>query len=192
MFADASVLADSKSPLEEDKPFALDIVDPGCSACMMSFRNQLSSGFFESHQTALLVYPIQLEDGSYKFANSGLFARYFYAAALLDDGEAAENQTHYALRLLARLFTEKTDEGIIYQSYLNSLSSDEAEAELASWLKSFGADKSARTQITELAHSDEVSAILSEVQDIATNQVHIKGIPTLIYNGRKHLGLYEE
>ena len=190
-FVDPSLLDASKSPLEEDEPFALDIVDPGCSACMMSFRNQLSSGFFESHQTALLVYPIKLDDGTYKFKNSGLFARYFYATALLDEGETPENKTHYGLKLLNRIFTEKTDDGIIFQSYFDSLDEAEAKKELKSWLKDFGASDEDLKEISRLEKSDEVKALLSEVENIVKNRVHIKGIPTLVYDNRKHLGLYE-
>ncbi|MBQ3275196.1 hypothetical protein IJH46_02110 [Candidatus Saccharibacteria bacterium] len=191
-FVDVSVLDSEKSPLEEDKPYALDLVDPGCSACMMNFRNQLSSGFFESHQTALILYPIELSEGNYKFKNSGLIARYFYAAALFDEGETAENKQNLGLKLMNRIFTEKTENGIIYQSYLNTLPSDEAEAELQDWLKEFGAEKEEVKEIAELSSSDEVSTILDAVKDIAENQIHIKGIPTLIYDNKKHLGLYEE
>ena len=190
-FVDTSILDPEKSPLEEDKPFALDIVDPGCSACMMSFRNQLSSGFFDSHQTALLVYPIKLADGSYKFNNSGLFARYFYASALLDEGETPENQKHFDLKLLNRIFTEKTPDGIIYQSYFNSLSESEAKQELKSWLRDFGASDEDLATLSALEKSDEVKSLISEAENIANGRVHIKGIPTLIYNKRKHLGLYE-
>ena len=189
-FVDASVLDPSKSAPAESAAFALDILDPGCSACMMSFRNQLSSGFFETRRTALLLYPIELSEGDYKFANSELFARYFYAAALLD--QDTEAKTSYGLKLLNRLFTERTDKGIIYQSYLASLSYSDAKAELKSWLRDFGASEEEISELGRLRDSAEVSAILAQVKDIATNQVHIKGIPTLLYDNRKHLGLYED
>ena len=190
-FADPSLLDPEKSPLEEDKSFALDIIDPGCSACMMSFRNQLSSGFFNSHQTALLVYPIQLETGEYKFKNSGLFARYFYAAALLDEGETPENQKHYGLKLLNRIFTEKTADGIIYQSYFNSLDESEAKAELKSWLRDFGATDDDLKELSRLEKSDKAKSLLEQAKSIAETRVHIKGIPTLLYDNQKHFGLYE-
>ena len=191
-FVDPSILDEEKSSPDENAPFALDIVDPGCSACMMSFRNQLSSGFFENHKTALLVYPIKLDEENYKFKNSGIVARFFYASALLDDGEASENQRHYDLKIMNRIFTGKTEDGIIYQSYINSLSSEEAKAELKTWLKDFGASKQEVEEISSLADSEEVDSLLETVSDIVNNRVHIKGIPTLLYNNKKHLGLYEE
>ena len=190
-FVDVSILDDSKNPLEEDKPYALDILDPGCSACMMSYRNQLESGFFESHQVAIMVYPIETEEGVYKFANSDLISRYFYAAALLDEGETAENQKHFDLELINKIFTEKTDKGVIIQNHLASLSYDEAKAELKKYLKEFGATNDDLKEISKLEKSDEVKTILEKVKDVAKNQVKITGIPTLIYDGRKHLGLYE-
>jgi hypothetical protein len=191
-FVDVSILDNSKNPLEEDKPYALDLLDPGCSACMMSFRNQLESGFFESHQVALLIYPIQLDSETYKFTNSDLVARYFYAGALLDQGETPENQKHYDLKLINKVFTEKTEDGVIIQRHLANLSFDEAKAELKKYLKEFGATDDDLKEISKLEKSDEVKAIMEKVKDIAENQIKITGIPTLIYDGKKHLGLYEE
>ncbi|MBR5389215.1 hypothetical protein IK146_01505 [Candidatus Saccharibacteria bacterium] len=190
-FVDASILDDTKESFTEDKPYAVDILDPGCSACMNSFRNQLESGFFEDHQTALLVYPIE-SDGVYKFANSDLIARYFYASALLDQGELPEEQHHFDLKLINKIFTGKTDNGQIIQSYLASLDYDEAKQTLKSYLKEFGATDEDLKQISVLEKSDEVKVILERVKDVAENQVKITGIPTLIYDGRKHLGRYEK
>ena len=191
VIVDASLLDDAKTAPKDDAPYALDLLDPGCSACMMSFRNQLESNFFESRQVAILLYPIQLDDGSYKFANSDLIARYFYAAALLDQGETSENQKHFDLKLIHKIFTGKTESGQLIQSYLASLSYDEAKAELKKFLKEFGATDEDLKEISQLEKSDEVKAILAKVKDTTENKIKITGIPTLIYNGKKHLGLYE-
>lgn len=188
---DASVLDDTKTRASDDKPYALDILDPGCSACLNSFRNQLESGFFESHRTAILVYPIE-SDGVYKFANSDLIARYFYASALLDQGETPENQRHFDIKLLHKIYTDRTENGVIVQSYLASLDYDEAKSTLKTYLKEFGATDSDLKQISTLEKSDEVKVILERVEDVANNQVKITGIPTLVYNGGKHLGQYGE
>lgn len=190
-FVDASVLGSGKSAPRDDAPVALDLLDPGCSACMMSFRNQLESGFFESHKVALILYPIEISDGTYKFANSDLISRYFYASALLDSGETSENQKHFGLKLIHKIFTDKTEDGQIIQSHLASLSFDEAKSELKSYLKEFGASSDDLAQISQLEKSDDVKAILEKVKDLAEYQIKITGIPTLIYDGKKHLGLYE-
>ncbi|MBR3180989.1 hypothetical protein IKF63_02840 [Candidatus Saccharibacteria bacterium] len=190
-FVDASILDDSKQSPSDEAPYALDIVDPGCSACMMSFRNQLSSGFFENYKTAILLYPIKINDTDYKFNNSNLIARYFYASALFDEDKTSEDQRNFGLKILNRIFTEKNEDGVIYQSYLSSLSEDEAKNELKTWLKEFGASEEEIKEISRLSKSDEVKLLLEKVNNIVNDQVHIKGIPTLIYNNKKHLGLYE-
>ena len=190
-FVDASIIDGSKEPFTEDQPYALDILDPGCSACMDSFRNQLESGFFENHQTALLVYPIE-SGGVYKFTNSDLISRYFYASAILDQGELPDEQHNFGIKLIHKIFTGKTDRGQIIQSYLANLDYDEAKQALKSYLKELGATDDDLKQISTLEKSDEVKSILERAKDIAENQVKITGIPTLIYDGRKHLGRYEE
>ncbi|MBR3594731.1 hypothetical protein IKL45_00630 [Candidatus Saccharibacteria bacterium] len=188
-FVDASVLDGEKSAPGADAPYALDLLDPGCSACMMSFRNQLESGFFETHKTALLVYPIKVDAENYKFKNSDLIARYFYAAALLDQNSGAPK--YLGLKLIHKIFTGKTASGALIQSHLASLEYDEAKAELKAYLKEFGATDGDLKEISKLEKSDDVKNILAKVEELAKNQIKITGIPTLIYDGKKHLGLYE-
>ena len=129
-----------------------------------------------------MVYPIKLPDGSYKFANSDLIARYIYATDLL--------KTDYAPKIINRLFTESNSEGINYQSVF--LNSDHATAEklLQTWLAEFGASKKQIDQLSQTATSDEVSDIMTKIQTTVENKIHAKGIPTLIYDGKKHNGLY--
>lgn len=168
---------------EDGNPLALDIFDPGCVVCMQSYRNQKSSGFFSQYNTVPMIYVIELPDGTPKFQNSDLLARYFHAANLLD--------TSYAIKLLDRLFTESDKEGINYQTVLASLSAADAEKLLQSWLKDFGASAKELTELETAAHSDEVTTIMSEVKNMVDNRIHAKGIPTAIYDGKKHNGLYK-
>lgn len=170
-------------PYQAGRDLALDIFDPGCTVCLASYRNQLNSGFFEQYNTVLMVYPIQLPDGSYKFANSDLIAKYFYASNLLD--------TDYGSQIIRRIFTESDTQGTNYQSVMLSASSEEAETMLQTWLKDFGATKAEIDQIKTLSEGDEVVAILGQVKSMVEDTIHAKGIPTLIYNGKKHNGLYE-
>lgn len=171
------------APYQDDKPLALDVFDPGCLVCMQSYRNQASSGFFDRYNTVLLIFPIQLPDGSYKFQNSDLIARYVYAADLRD--------TDYARQLIARLFTETNAQGTSYQTVMLHTSREEAKKLLQSWLKDFGASSQEIAELAQLAESAEVTKLMAQVQDIVENKLHAKGIPTLIYDGRKHSGLYQ-
>lgn len=168
---------------QDNKPLALDIFDPGCSVCLQSYRNQKESGFFENCNTVLMVYAIQLPDGSYKFNNSDLVARYVYAADLLD--------TDYASKIINRLFTESNDKGVIYQSVIMQSSREEAGKLLQKWLKDFGMEKNQITELVKLTNSEQVDKIMTEIKTMVEDKIHAKGIPTLIYDGKKHNGLYK-
>lgn len=167
---------------QDDKPLAIDIFDPGCTICMQSYRNQKDSGFFKQNNTALMVYPIELPDGGYKFANSDLIARYIHAADLLD--------TDYTMQIVDRLFTESDDDGVNYQAVFLGASREKAEQLLQKWLQDFGASKKEIEQIQRTASSDEVTEIMAQVKTMVESTIHVKGIPTLIYDGKKHNGLY--
>lgn len=168
---------------QDGKPLAMDIFDPGCAVCVQSYRNQKSSGFFDNYNTVLMIYPIQLPDGSYKFNNSDLIAKYMHAADLLD--------TEYTGQILNRIFTESNDDGIMYQTVLTQATAADAEKVLQSWLAEFGMEKRKISELVELAHSEEVDQIMANVKDMVENKIHAKGIPTLLYDGKKHNGLYK-
>ena len=168
---------------QDGNPLALDVFDPGCSVCVQSYRNQKSSGFFDQYNTVLMIYPIQLPDGTYKFNNSDLVAEYMHAADLLD--------TDYAPKILDRIFTEYDDKGVMYQSVIMQSTREDAEITLQQWLQEFGMAKSKVTELVKVAHGEEVQNIMQQVKNMVENQMHAKGIPTLIYGGRKHSGLYK-
>ncbi len=170
-------------PYADGRPLAIDVFDPGCIVCMQSYRNQKSSNFFSEYNVVPVVYVIKLPDGTPKFPNSDLFARYFYAILHLD--------LNYAPAMLNRLFTESGSDGINYQSTLASLSSADAEALLKSWLKDFGASKKEISAISEAASSSEVTDIMAAVSEMVESKLHAKGIPITIYDGKKHNGLFK-
>ncbi len=167
---------------QDNKPLAIDIFDPGCTICMQSYRNQKDSGFFEQNNTVLMVYPIELPDGGYKFANSDLIARYIHASDLLD--------TDYTMQIVDRLFTESDNNGVNYQAVFLGASREKAEQLLQKWLGDFGASKKEIEQIQRAALGDEVTEIMAQVKTMVESTIHVKGIPTLIYDGKKHNGLY--
>jgi hypothetical protein len=168
---------------QDGKPLALDIFDPGCTICMQSYRNQKTSGFFNEYNTVFMVYPIELPDGGYKFNNSDLIARYIHATNLAE--------TDYASQIINRLFTESNQKGINYQSAFISMSRSDAEKTLQSWLKDFGASTKQVEDISQSANSDTVTTIMQRVKTMVEDTIHVKGIPTLICDGKKHNGLYQ-
>lgn len=190
---------DSDSP--SDQPLAVDIFDPGCSVCLQSYKNQKSSDFFQKYRVAYLVYPIQNPDGSYKFQNSGLVTRYLYAPYLYAETQKLPDNKKQHLaslgasvpeKILNRIFTEFNAENINYQSLFNNdLDEKSAEKLLQDWYLEFGYTKDEVKTLSEFARSDTVTNYLQQIKDIVENKVHAKGIPTIVYDGRKHNGLYK-
>lgn len=167
-----------------EKPVAVDIFDPGCSVCMMSYRNQKTSGFFDKYDVRLVPFAIQDSDNSYKFANSEVIVRYMFAAEQLQSG--------VALKIIDKLFTAKNSEGISYQNKFNEdYSHDEAVAKLEQWLKEFGFDDGNIEELSKVADYPETTDKMTENRNIVENELRVKGIPTMIYDGKKHTGLWK-
>ena len=177
-----------------DKPSAVDIFDPGCEVCAISFEAQLESGFFENNEVKLIPFAIQNEDGSYKFKNSEIIVR--YVLAVDKQGLPLDEDDEYALspayKIVRRIFIERNEDSKSYQWMFNEeYTAEEAEAKLQEWLKEFGYHSAERSEISERAHSDSITEILKKNNDIVINEIHAKGIPTMIYGNRKHTGKYE-
>lgn len=167
-----------------DKPLAVDIFDPGCSVCMISYRNQKEAGFFDDYNVHLVPFAIQDANDSYKFKNSEVIVRYMLAAEQIRSG--------LAVTLLDHIFTEKNSEGISYQSKFNEdYTREQAVAKLESWLLDAGIDESGVSDIRKIANYPETTTKMAENREIIEKQLNVRGIPTIIYNGAKHTGLWE-
>lgn len=167
-----------------DKPLAVDIFDPGCSVCMISYRNQKAAGFFDEYDVHLVPFAIQDADDSYKFKNSEIIVRYMLAAEQIRSG--------LAVTLIDHIFTEKNSEGISYQNKFNSdYSAEQAAAKLEQWLANAGIDESGIEEIRKIANYPETTTKMSENRNIVENELRVKGIPTMIFNGKKHTGLWK-
>ena len=167
-----------------DKPVAVDIFDPGCSVCMISYRNQSSSGFFDKYNVRLVPFAIQDADGNYKFKNSETVVRYIFATEQV--------KSDVGIKLLDRIFMDKNSEGISYQNKFNEdYSSEEAAMKLESWLRELGLDEGEIKQVREITTYPEITDKMNENRDIIENQLKVKGIPTMIFDGKRHTGLWE-
>lgn len=173
----------------DGKPTAIDFFDPGCIVCKQSFQAQLESGFFEKYNVKLVVFPIQDNDGKFKYSNSELIARYVYAV-----NEKEQNHTvdSIAFKIIKRIYAEKDPEhGAWLDALDNYYSSEQVREILKEWLKEFGLDDAAISQISERVTSNAIDEIIDKNNNIVVNDIHAKGIPTLIYDGKKHTGRYE-
>lgn len=168
----------------ENKPVAVDIFDPGCSVCMISYRNQKEAGFFDQYDVRLVPFAIQDADGNYKFKNSEIVVRYMFAVEQLKSG--------VAIQLLDHIFTEKNSEGISYQNKFNEdYTHDEAVAKLEHWIMEAGFDKDGLNELRKIVEYPEITDKMSENKEIVENQLKVKGIPTMIFDGKRHTGLWK-
>ena len=166
----------------ESDNIALMLLDPGCSACMQSYKNVMhDENFLNNHKINVVAFPIMESEDSPKFKNSPLIVKYMLAAG--DD---------YAKKILSRVFTEYDDNHIIYQTkFNNDYSAEEAEKILQSWLKEWGMKDDEIKKTAERANSSELKEKLDYNHSVVTSEIKPKGIPTSIYDHKKHLGTYK-
>ena len=169
---------------DESRPAAVDIFDPGCSVCMISYRNQKSSGFFNNYAVRLVPFAIQDADDNYKFKNSELIVRYMLATEKIKPGAAID--------ILDHIFTGKNSEGISYQNKFNDdYTAEQATAKLEQWLKDAGLSEEEIAKVRELINSPDITEEMAMNRDIIEHQLRVKGIPTMIYDSTRHTGLYK-
>lgn len=163
---------------------AVDIFDPGCSVCMISYRNQKAAGFFDKYNVRLVPFAIQDSDDNYKFQNSEIIVKYMFAADKVKSGTA--------IKIIDKIFTEKNSEGYSYQDkFNNDYSHEEAVKKLDSWLVSFGLSEKEMIKIKDFIDSEETTNKMKENREIVEKQLKVKGIPTMIFDQKKHTGLYK-
>lgn len=168
----------------EGLPTAVDIFDPGCSVCMISYRNQKESGFFDSYNVRLVPFAIQDADNNYKFKNSELIVRYMFTAEQMQPGSS--------LGIIDRIFTKKNHDDISYQVMFNEeYSTDEARAKLEGWLKEDGVSNEEIKEIRKISEYPEITTKMQENREVVEHQINVKGIPTMIYDGQRHTGLFK-
>ena len=67
---------------------------------------------------------------------------------------------------------------------------EEAVSKLETWIRDFGFSEDDVKKVSELALSDEITAKMAKNREIVERELRVKGIPTTIYDGRKHTGLW--
>ena len=70
-------------------------------------------------------------------------------------------------------------------------SREEATAKLEAWLKDARVNDEGVAEIRKIANYDETTTKMQENREIIENQINVRGIPTMIYDGRKHTGLWK-
>lgn len=172
---------------------AVDIFDPGCVTCRRSFTNQKQSGFFEKYQVHLIPYVITGENGD-KFKNSRLIASYLEAVrATQPDNSQRISPEWY---LVEKIFTGKDSQGLVWQENFNGVSikaysTEKVENKIIEWLKEAGYTENQISDISKKAKSEEISKKLARNAEIVEKKIQTKKIPTLIYEGKRHDGIFK-
>ena len=170
--------------INENSTVAVDIFDPGCSVCMMSYRNQKEAGFFDQYKTRLVPFAIQDAEGNYKFKNSEIIVKYMLAVEQVKSGVSQS--------IIDRIFTDENSEGVSYQTKFNEdYTREEATSKIESWLKEEGLDKGEIAEIRKVVDYPEIADKMAENREIVENQLKVKGIPTMLFDGKKRTGLWK-
>jgi len=186
---------------ENGEKRAIDIFDPGCEVCLLSYQAQKDSSFFKDNKVILVPFPIQDAEGNFKFTNSKLIVSYIFAVSKMETPESYEDELVPAAKMIDKIYTDRAKipgangkvKRVQYQTAFNNyFSAEDAEKEILSWLEEFGFDEAQREEIQKKAKSQEIEDIIAKNNDLVVNNIHAKGIPTMIYNGKKHTGAYKE
>lgn len=168
-----------------DKPVAIDIFDPGCSVCMISYRNQKEAGFFDEYNVRLVPFAIQDSENNFKFKNSEIIVKYMLAAEQIRSG--------LGVTLLDHIFTEKNENEISYQNLFNDdFSREEAVKQLEKWLKAANINDDGIKEIRKIVDYPETANKMAKNREIVEDQLKVKGIPTMIYDDARHTGLWKK
>ena len=96
------------------------------------------------------------------------------------------------VKILDRIFTGTDEDGISWQSVFNEdFSRDEAIAQINEWLKEDVFSAEGVEQVQATAMDEATTKKMTENRKIVEEQIKVKGIPTEIYDGAKHTGLYK-
>lgn len=176
-------------PENSTKPYALEILDPGCVVCAGLFKNIRAAGFEKAYNLTYIAYPIKNSHlvGQYKFANSLVIVQYLEAIKL---NPLANQTTPVDWQIIERIYTGKDENKIDYQIKINSLlNASQVKDLLEKWLKDFGYNDKQIKTIEQATTSQEVAKIIETNAAIVENQIKTVKIPSIIFNGQRHDGL---
>lgn len=167
---------------------AINIFDPGCQWCRDSYINQKNNGFMEDYKVAQTPYALKNDDVD-RFANSSLIIQYIEATRIkpLSSGNKMAEWM-----IIDRLFTEVSPRQVVWQEdFKNYYNNQQARDTLNSWLMDFGYKQDQLDEVVGLIDSDEVQQRINKNRNIVENEIGIIKIPTEIYDGVRHDGVYK-
>lgn len=172
-------------PFDEQKPIALEIIDPGCKFCAQLFGNIKQAGFEERYNLTYIAYPIsdQTTGTGYKFPHSYLVASYLEAVKL----QPLASQTPADWQILEKIFTQRNSNGLTFQEEFNLVDNEQQVSErLESWLFDMGYSADKVVSIRLSADSEQVKEIIAANNRLVEDEIETKKIPTIMFNGRRY------
>jgi len=172
--------------LDENKPYALEVIDPGCKFCKKLTKNMKESGAVDRVNVSYLLYPIpKTTTGDYKFPHSLLMASYIEATKRvpLSYGDTAISPDW---QLLGKIFAEPEGNDVDLQTKFNiGMTAADVQRTLRQLLKEIGYSDAENDRIAVLASSQEVKDSLDAQREIVEKRIRTIKIPTLLFGGRR-------
>ena len=175
-------------PADPAKPWALEILDPGCSACAHLFRNIKTSGFENRYNLTYLAFPIPQAGAftGYKFINSYLIATWLEAMKLVTPAHPVDDIAP-DWRLLETIYTGMDPKGIPWQERFDmTFGPDEARAALKQFARNSGYSDDQLDRIAALASSPQIADRIRTNRAVVERQIRTVKIPTILFGGRRY------
>lgn len=178
------------TPADPAKPYALEVIDPGCKFCKKLTGNLETAGVLDALNVTYLLYPIPTPDGKTKFPHSRLVASVIEAAKR---APLPESDVPGDWRLLLKIFEDVPGEDVDLQTRIN-IGMDRAEAErtLRTLLREIGYADADVMRIMALAASPEVAQALDDQRRIVEEEIRTVKIPTLLIGSRRYDRVVDE
>lgn len=177
-----------EKPFAQEKPTAIEIIDPGCQFCRELYLNMKESKLSDRYNLTYIAFPIPSSDqeSGYKFQHSYVITTYLESMRLIP---IAGSEVPSDWQLLDILFTEK-DGRWDNQTNINSIWTDaEMEEKLAEWLMRIGYSDAQITDIQLRSASPEVADIIAANNRMVKDEIKTVKIPTTIFDGRRTGGV---
>lgn len=172
------------APRDASKPYALEVIDPGCTFCKKLTANLRDAGALDGLNVSYLLYPIPTPDGKTKFPHSRMVASFVEAAKGVPLGGQG---TPGDWMLLEKIFADVPGEDVDLQTRINiGMTAEDARATLRALLADIGYSPAEAARVEELAASDEVANALAEQRRIVEEEIRTIKIPTLLIGGRRY------
>ncbi len=173
-------------PFDQNKPTALEIIDPSCKFCAKLFGNIKETGFADRYNLTYLVYPIpdSKQPNGYRFSHSLLIANYLESMKRYPLSNAV---TPADWQILEKIFIGNDIDNVAYQIKFNTVyTAEEAEDKLLAWLAEIGYSEVQLNEIRQASRSEEVKTSLARQKFIVEDQIQTVKIPTIMFDGRRY------